>query len=127
LTSALPGLADYENRPVVLGIRPEHLEDAALGDPARPRLHGHAELREAIGSETLIHFSVAARPAVTDDVRELAQDVGDACALAELPAGPPPSTTIVGRFDPRTRIRAGDTIEVSIDDEALHFFDPESG
>ena len=127
LTSARPGLADYENRPVVLGIRPEHLEDAALGDPARPRLHGHAELREAIGSETLVHFSVAARQAVTDDVRELAQDVGDDRTLDGLASGPPPTTTIVGRFDPRTRIREGDMIEVAVDHTALHVFDPDSG
>src|SRR4029079_8010344 len=123
LTSALPGLADYENRPVVLGIRPEHLEDAALGDPARPRLHGHSELREAIGSETLVHFSVAARKAVTDDVRELAQDGGDDRALDGLASGAPATATLVGRFDPRTRIREGDTIEVSVDHQGLHFFD----
>jgi multiple sugar transport system ATP-binding protein len=125
--SARPGLVAYENRPIVLGIRPEHLEDAAFADTARPRLHGHSELREALGSETLVHFTVAARQAVTDEVRELAQDVGDDRTLDELASGPPTTTTLVGRFDSRTRIREGDRIEVSVDHEELHFFDPDSG
>jgi len=127
LASARPGLAAYEHRPLVLGIRPEHLEDAAFADERLPRLRGRSVLREAIGSETLIHFSVAARQAVTDDVRELAQDVGDDRTLDELASGPPPTATLVGRFDPRTRIREGDAIEVSVEHEALHFFDPASG
>jgi multiple sugar transport system ATP-binding protein len=127
LPSARPALAGYENRPIVLGIRPESLEDAAFASDERPRLRGRSELREALGSETLVHFSVAARQAVTDEVRELAQDVGDDRALGELASGGPATATLVGRFDARTRIREGDTIEVSIDHEALHFFDRDSG
>ena len=69
-------LGAYEGRDVVLGIRPEDLEDAAprrrRAAAARPR-----DLREALGSEVLVHFSVAARQAVTDEMRELAEDVGD--------------------------------------------------
>ena len=72
----------------MLGIRPEDLDDAALanGDP-RPRLTGRVELREALGSEVLVHFTIAARQAVTDDVRELAEDVGDDRAVGQLAAG----------------------------------------
>ena len=121
------GLASFEGRPVVLGIRPESLEDAALVNGDRPRLRGQAELREALGPEVLLHFSVAARQAVTEDVRELAEDVGDDRLLDQLTTEPPPKTRLVGRFEPRTRMRAGDTIEVAIDKHALHFFDLESG
>jgi multiple sugar transport system ATP-binding protein len=127
LPSARPGLAAYENRPIVLGIRPESLEDAAFANDERPRLRGRSELREALGSETLVHFAVAARQAVTDEVRELAQDVGDDRALGELASGGPAAASLVGRFDPRTRIREGETIEVSVDHEELHFFDRDSG
>ena len=81
------GLASFEGRPVVLGIRPESLEDAALVDGERPRLRGQAELREALGPEVLLHFSVAARQAVTEDVRELAEDVGDDRLLDQLRRG----------------------------------------
>ncbi|MGZ4372826.1 MAG: ABC transporter ATP-binding protein, partial [Gaiellaceae bacterium] len=53
-------LAAYEGREVVLGVRPEDLDDAALADgDAGPRLKGRVELREALGSEVLVHFTVA--------------------------------------------------------------------
>jgi multiple sugar transport system ATP-binding protein len=122
------GLVGYENRPIVLGIRPENLEDASLshGEP-RSRLRGHADLREALGSEVLMHFSVAARQAMTDEVRELAEDVGDDRALDLLDAGAGATTQLVGRFSAESRIREGDAIEVAVDDRALHFFDPHTG
>jgi len=126
--STRPELAAYENRSIVLGIRPESLEDAALVDGDRhPRLRGEAELREALGSEMLVHFSIAARPAVTDEVRELAEDVGDDRVLGQLADGVPARATLVGRFSPDTRVREGDSIEVAVYERALHFFDPESG
>jgi multiple sugar transport system ATP-binding protein len=111
----------------VVGIRPESLEDAALADSGRPHIRGQAELREALGSEMLIHFAVAARQAVTEDVRQLAEDVGDDRMLDQLAEGAPAQTTLVGRFSPHTQIREGDAIEVAVDARALHFFDPDSG
>jgi multiple sugar transport system ATP-binding protein len=125
--AAHAGLAAYENRPIVLGIRPESLDDAALTNGEWPRLRGQAELREALGSEMLVHFAVAARQAVTDEVRELAEDIGDDRALEQLSEKGLPQTTLVGRFSPRSRIREGDAIEVAVDPGALHFFDPETG
>ena len=62
-----PGLAAFESRSVVLGVRPEDLEDAALAE-AGPRLRGRVTLREALGSEVLVHFDVDARRAMTDEV-----------------------------------------------------------
>ena len=121
-----PALASYEGREIVLGIRPEGLEDASLVESSSgPRVRGQAILREALGAETLIHFSAAARPAVTDEVRELAEDVGDDRALAQL-AGGAAEATLVGRFSSRSQIREGDTIDVAIDERTLHFFDPVS-
>jgi multiple sugar transport system ATP-binding protein len=126
--AAHPELAAYENRSFVLGIRPESLEDAALVDgDGHPRLRGEVELREALGSEMLVHFSIAARPAVTDEVRELAEDVGDDRVLEQLAEGVPARAALVGRFSPDTRVREGDSIEVAVYERALHFFDPESG
>jgi multiple sugar transport system ATP-binding protein len=121
------GLGAYENRPIAVGIRPESLEDAALADRERPRLRGRAELREALGSEMLVHFTVAGRQAVTEDVRQLAEDVGDDRTLDHLAEGAPAQATLVGRFSPQTQIREGDAIEVAVDPRALHFFDPNTG
>jgi hypothetical protein len=90
-----------------------------------PRLRGHAELREALGSEVLMHFSVAARAAVTEEVRELAEDVGNDRAMKQLAWEE--RATLVGRFSRATRIREGDTIGVAVEESALHFFDPSTG
>jgi multiple sugar transport system ATP-binding protein len=124
--AAHPALQAYEGRAIVLGIRPEGLNDAALNSDGRqPTFRGRAELREALGSEVLMHFSVQARAAITDEVRELAEDVGNDRVIEQLAS--PGRTTLVGRFSPRTRVREGDTIEVTIEEDALHFFDPSTG
>jgi multiple sugar transport system ATP-binding protein len=127
--SARPALAQYAGREVVLGIRPEDLEDAALNTnaPAEQRLQGKTELTEALGSEIMVHFSIAARPAVTDDVRELAQDVGDDRKVEGLAEGAAETATLVGRFGARSRVRPGQPVEVAVDARSLHFFDPETG
>ncbi len=124
-----PALEAYEGRELVLGIRPEDLDDAALANgDLRPRLQGKVEMREALGSEVLVHFTIAAPQAVTDDVRELVEDVGDDRAVDQLAAGVVPNeATLVGRFSPRTRVLEGDSVEVVVDQRALHFFDLETG
>jgi multiple sugar transport system ATP-binding protein len=120
-----PSLARYDGRDVVVGIRPEDLEDAALADgDGAGRLQGRVELREALGPEVLVHFRVSARQAVTHELRELAEDVGDDRTLEQL--GGRQGATLVGRFGPRSSAREGDSIEVSVDRRALHFFDPGS-
>jgi multiple sugar transport system ATP-binding protein len=125
---AHPALRDFAGRTVILGIRPEDLEDAALAQSTPPdrRLHGSVLLKEALGSEIMVHFSVDAKPALTEDVRELARDVGDDRAIQQAAEGAS-ETTIVGRFGARSGVRHGDTIEVAVDTRALHFFDPDSG
>src|SRR5262249_51716040 len=68
--AARPALRGYEGKPVVIGIRPEHLEDAELAPGAPPdrRLRGTVQLREALGSEGLIHMEGGAPAALTEDV-----------------------------------------------------------
>jgi multiple sugar transport system ATP-binding protein len=125
--SARPGLQAYEGKNVVLGIRPEDLEDAAVvpDAPADRRMKGKVELTEALGSEILAHFTVDAPPALTEDVKELAEDVGAELKVAG--AEDQQHTTMVGRFDARSQIKEGETAEVAVDTRGLHFFDPESG
>src|SRR3954469_24402401 len=124
LVARRPALAGFDGREVILGIRPEHLEDAAVagGAPPRRRLRGTVTLREALGSEIMMHLTVGARPAVTEETRELAEDAG---ALEQ--AGDHPETVMVGRFSPRSAARAGDAVDVVVDTTGLHFFDPETG
>jgi multiple sugar transport system ATP-binding protein len=125
--STRPALKAFEGRKVILGIRPEDLEDATLESdaPDDRRLRGKVELREALGAEIMVHFTVDAPPALTEDVRELAQDVGDErAAQQEEGVG---ETTMVGRFGARSQVKEGETADVVVDTRALHFFDPETG
>jgi multiple sugar transport system ATP-binding protein len=121
--SARPALEAYEGRTVTLGIRPEDLEDVALvtDAPADRRLRGKAVLREALGAEVIVHFEVDAKPALTEEVRELAEDAGE-----EMPASEN-ETTMVGRFGARTQVRVGEPLNVVVDTRALHFFDQDTG
>ena len=128
LVEQRPGIREYLGDEVVLGIRPESLEDAALA-PAAPedrRLRGTVELREALGSEIVAYVRVPGTvPAITDDVVELAEDVG-----AE--EGPPGSdrgsgAVLVGRLGARSGAQQGGDIELVVDSDAFHFFDPGSG
>jgi multiple sugar transport system ATP-binding protein len=120
--SARRALEDYVGKPVVVGIRPEHLDDASLArDDSQPKLRGNVVLREALGSEIMVHFIVDARPALTEDVRELAEDVG-----GDLPDAAQEST-LVARFNARSRVREGEEADVAVETSELHFFDPESG
>ena len=127
--AARPALAAYEGRMVILGIRPEDLEDGALVAGASPDrcLRGNVVLIEALGSEIMAHFTVDAPPALTEDVRELAQDMGDERAVQEATAGTSRQATMVGRFGARSRVHEGEAASVAVDTRALHFFDPETG
>ncbi|MDQ3777534.1 MAG: sn-glycerol-3-phosphate ABC transporter ATP-binding protein UgpC [Actinomycetota bacterium] len=124
---ARPGLRGFEGRTVVVGIRPEHLEDAALAhDTSKDRLlTGRVELREALGSELMVHVAVDAPPALTEEVQELAEDAGT--TAAELQGGDEHRTVIVGRFGADSRVREGEQTEIAVDTRSLHFFDPDTG
>jgi multiple sugar transport system ATP-binding protein len=129
IVRARPALESYVGRPIVLGIRPENLEDASL-EPDTPddqRIKGVLVLREPLGSEIVAHFTVSARPALTEDVRELARDVGQESAVQAAAAEGADEATLVGRFGPRSRVKTGDVVDVAVDTRTLHFFDLESG
>jgi multiple sugar transport system ATP-binding protein len=124
-----PALANYEGKNVVLGLRPENLEDASLASdaPADRKISATVDLREALGSQVVVHFTVNAPMVLTEDTRELAHDVG-AEALENLEAQAESATSkFVAQLDPRTNVRQGDRIELLVDTSRFHFFDPETG
>jgi multiple sugar transport system ATP-binding protein len=76
-------------------------------------LQGRVELREALGPELLVHFTISAQPAATRELRELAEDVGDDRALEQL--GARTTATLVGRFGTRSSVREGDAVDVAVE------------
>ena len=124
-----PALEKYVGRTVVLGVRPEDLEDAALVKDASAgrRLQGRLMLREALGSEVVAHFEIKAPPVLTEDTRELAEDIGTGHHYEAHAKRRSTTSKLVGRFNARTEVREGQTMEVAVDTRALHFFDVETG
>ena len=122
-----PALARYVDRPVIVGVRPEEMEDAALQTdaPADRRMKTVVDLREDMGSEVLVQFSIdAAQVMIAEDLRELAADRGE--GGEELVQDDQSGATFVARFDADSTAKEGDQIEVLVDTRSLHFFDPET-
>jgi multiple sugar transport system ATP-binding protein len=129
LAGARPALKGFVDRKVVLGIRPEDMEDASLVSDAPPerRISSTVELREALGSDVVVHFGINAPQAMTDDAKELAADVGaEALEMVHKSAAAGRSTA-VARLNPKTRVSKDDQIELLVDTARLHFFDPDTG
>jgi multiple sugar transport system ATP-binding protein len=123
------GLKGYMDRPVILGIRPEEMQDVRFaGDsPKDSRMMAEPSLIEALGSNVLIHFRVDAPVVLTEDIKELAVDVG-AESLEHLQkqaeAG---HTMFTASLDPKTKAQKGEPIELTVDSSRFHFFDPDTG
>lgn len=122
LVASRPGLEGaLDGRTIVVGIRPEDMEDAAFESaPPERTLRSKVDITEALGSEVMVHFGVDAKPVFTDAARksddeELDRLTGDA------------DSTFVGSFNARSRIRPGDVVNISVDTSHLHFFDQASG
>jgi multiple sugar transport system ATP-binding protein len=123
-----PGLPDYVGRKVVVGIRPEDMEDPEYLAAGAPdvRIPVMVEVREAMGSEVYAHFKVDAPPVLTEDTRDLAADKGlDELELeGQADNG---SAMFVARLNPRTTAARGKPMELEVDVRRLHFFDVETG
>jgi multiple sugar transport system ATP-binding protein len=125
--AARPALRDFVGRTIALGIRPEDFEDATLADEA-PRdrtLPAVVDIREDMGSEIFLHFSVDAAPVATADVEEAFEESAAVEAVRERAArrGSP----FVARIDRESRASEGEAVQLLVDTRRLHFFDPETG
>jgi len=121
-----PVLRSYDGRTIALGIRPEALLDAQIERdlPADRRFRATVDLTEDLGSEVLVHFRVDAPPVVTEDTKELVEDQGAMTAEELARAG---RSMFVARFEALSKIDEGQTIDIGVNNSALHFFDMQTG
>ncbi len=126
LVAKRPGLADAARagRKVVLGIRPENMEDASLaGGAAEGRtLKAKVDITEALGSEVMVHFGVDVPQVFSDGAKKGEEDED---SLGRI--GGDSGSTFVASFNARTAVRPGELVDVLVDTRYVHFFELESG
>ncbi len=129
LVADRPALRTYVGRKVVLGIRPEDMEDAAMADDAQPgrRIEVELSLVEQMGSETYVHFELDAPPALTEDTKDLAAELGAEKAERLEAQASQARTECVARVSPRTQAAKDEHLALVVDTRRLHFFDSDSG
>ena len=126
-----PGLSAYEGRQVVLGIRPEDMEDPTVLRETHPdsQMSVVCDIREDMGSEVYVHFNVPADPVTTREVVEalVIEDADDeeARMAAERERGG--GVAFIARLDRTTEARERQPLVLEVDVTRLQFFDPESG
>ncbi|WP_316519700.1 ABC transporter ATP-binding protein [Kitasatospora brasiliensis] len=109
-------------RELIVGIRPEDFEDAALaeGRTGGVTVTVTVELRESVGSDVYVHFVEEGGPAATEELAELAADSGRADTGMQ-------GHRVVARLDPATRAAEGAALELWVDTTRIHVFDPRGG
>ena len=125
-----PALAGYVDKKVVIGIRPEDMEDAEIREaPAGGRMSIVCDIREDMGSEVYVHFNVPGDPVTSKELVDAlvvdAPEDAEAKLAADRARGE--GVSFVARLDRATTARERQPLELAVDIARLHFFDSETG
>ncbi len=116
---ALDGAATG-NKDVIVGIRPEHFEDASLvGDKPGATFDAPIDIVEAMGSDVYAYFSMQGEMARSRDLEDLAKDTGN-----DLQSD---GVLITARLDAAADVRRGRNARLWYDTSKVQVFDPASG
>jgi multiple sugar transport system ATP-binding protein len=113
LLGAYPAYAAHLGSPVILGVRPEHLQPGTA-------ISARVEISEALGAENHVHFTLDVAPVQSDLLEGVALVEGDGI-------GSPNTTAIVARLPGTVRVRAGEQIGLDVRTELCHLFDATTG
>ena len=125
LVKSLRAAGGHKSRDVIVGMRPEHFEDAAFVDAAAPhqlRFKAKIDVVESMGSELYAYFSVKAEGIESEQLADLAKDAG----MEDLPSAGD-GQQVVARLDPGSHATPDATIELALDTSELKLFDPDGG
>jgi multiple sugar transport system ATP-binding protein len=121
-----PALASYVDQEIVIGIRPEDMEDAELvqGALENQALGVVTDIREDMGAEVFLHFAIHAQPVRASEVTEaLEHEEFEALKERARREGVP----FIARVGRLTRAQEGKQLRLFVDVEHLYFFDSATG
>ncbi len=124
MVKALRAAGGHASRDVIVGMRPEHFEDASIEDPDAPdrlRFKATIDVVESMGSELYAYFSVQGEGIQSDDLKDLAKDAG----IEDLPSSG--AQQIVARLDAASDATPDGALELALDTSEIKLFDPEGG
>jgi multiple sugar transport system ATP-binding protein len=111
-------------RELIIGIRPEHFEDASLVEEANrgkgTEFDAPVDVVESMGSDKYVYLSIEGERAVSADLDELAADAG----AGDLDSG---GGGLVTRLSAESQVREGAQARVWVNLEKVHLFDPSTG
>ncbi|MET8761186.1 sn-glycerol-3-phosphate ABC transporter ATP-binding protein UgpC [Lentzea sp. NPDC004782] len=111
-------------REVIMGIRPEHFEDAALVDAAAlssgGRFTSQVDVLESMGSDKYAYFTLTGEQAATAELQELAADAGS----DDVPGD---GISLVTRLSSASAAVEGASADIWFDADKVQLFDPSTG
>ena len=119
----LDELKAFENKEIVMGIRPEAFEDGNYANESEfsESIKVSVSLLEQLGSDSYIHFYKDIKPVQTEAIEEILADEGEDLSILG------DNTKFLARINPNSTVAEGEEIELKIDPSKLHFFNPDTG
>jgi multiple sugar transport system ATP-binding protein len=118
-------LSAYEDKSVILGVRPSDMEDASVWrDESLPTIDVTAEVTEELGSEVNVLFQVDEPPVTAEEIRAATVEDGDDELLLGAEAA---KCIFCASVDARTTVKPGGSLTLSLDPSRFHYFDPSTG
>ena len=119
----LDDLKAFENKEIVMGIRPEAFEDGNYANESEfsESIKVSVSLLEQLGSDSYIHFYKDIKPVQTEAIEEILADDGEDISILG------DNTKFIARINPNSTVVEGEEIELKIDPSKLHFFNPDTG
>jgi multiple sugar transport system ATP-binding protein len=118
-----PALLRYKGKTLAVGIRPEDLSHFTSPGQEGPEatLHARVERIEALGSELVVHFSIAGRRVLPEGADDRAEDADVSEPVLGRDLGH--SVSGVARLAPRTQVAVADDLALAVDTRRLYFYD----
>jgi multiple sugar transport system ATP-binding protein len=112
-------------RDVIIGVRPEHFEDAAVEQEEhadRLKFRTKVDVVESMGSEMYVYFDVESTGVESAELTELAADSG----MEDLPSHGE-GQQVVARLSAESKAAPGGEVELSIDTTQIKLFAADNG